>query len=177
MSPCCPTLPDPTLLQRGSPALGELPCPAFPCLPHAAASSSRTTSPWQCHLSMAGPALHGRATSPCLRYPAPPHPRLPPSSTTRLRAAPEVAREAEEAPGWSKWSKMSSNPHCQPVSFPIPNYFLPASGEAASALGGTLGSNVLLLPISLVDKSSQGEFYHTNPNTHTQNRPPLRNQR
>lgn len=44
----------------------------------------------------AGPPLRGRATSPCLGYPAPPQPQLPPTSSARLRAAPEVAGEAEE---------------------------------------------------------------------------------
>lgn len=114
----------------------------------------------------AGPPLRGRATSPCLGYPAPPQPQLPPTSSARLRAAPEVAGEAEELQAGGDGARRAPTQAAGRFLSQSPNYFLPVSVEATAASGGTLGSNVLLLPMSLGNKPSQGELYCTNPNTH-----------
>lgn len=122
----------------------------------------------------------GQAALPCLACPCPArcllrqdHPALLPPSLT-LGCTQQAPEESKEALGWRKRSKTSSKRDCGPVSFPIPSYFLPVSGEACSALAGTSGSDVLLL--TLRDKPAKGEFYHANSSAHTAEQP-QRNQR
>lgn len=126
--------------------------PDLPRLPH----------PPRSHPPPARKPSLGQAALPCPACPCPArcllgqdHPALLPPSLT-LGCTQQAPEESKEAPGWRKRSKMSSKRDCGPVSFPIPSYFLPVSGEGCSALAGTSGSDVLLL--TLRDKPAKGDF-------------------